>query len=72
MVSQVNTTKSLEKSFPDGSAGKESACNASDPSSILGSGRSIGERIGNTLQYCWASHVAQLVKNPRAMWETWV
>ena len=32
--------------FPDGSAGKESACNAGDPGSIPGSGRSVGEGIG--------------------------
>ena len=32
--------------FPCGSAGKESACNAGDPSSILGSGRSAGKGIG--------------------------
>ena len=30
--------------FPDGSVGKESACNAGDPGSIPGSGRSPGER----------------------------
>ena len=29
--------------FPDSSVGKESACNAEDPSSIPGSGRSPGE-----------------------------
>ena len=29
--------------FPDGSDGKESTCNAGDPSSIPGSGRSTGE-----------------------------
>ena len=29
--------------FPGGSGGKESACNAGDPASILGSGRSSGE-----------------------------
>ena len=34
-----------------GSDGKESTCNAGDPSSIPGSGRSPGERIGYTLQY---------------------
>ena len=39
---------------------------------ILGSGRSGGEGIGYPLQYSWASLVAQLVKNPLAMWETWV
>ena len=31
--------------FPGSSAGKESACNAGDPGSILGSGRSPGEGI---------------------------
>ena len=38
---------------------------------IPGSGRSSGEGIGYPLQYSWASLVAQLVKNPPAMWETW-
>ena len=52
--------------------GKESACNAGDPSLILGSERSTGEGIGYPLQYSWASLVAQLVKNPLAMQETWV
>ena len=28
--------------------------------------------MGHPLQYSWASLVAQLVKNPPAMWETWV
>ena len=37
--------------FPGGSGGKESACNARDPSSIPGSGRSPGEGNGNPLQY---------------------
>ena len=60
------------KGFPDSSVGKESACNAGDPSLICGSGRSTGERIGYLLQYSWASLVAQLVKNPPAAWETWV
>ena len=44
------------------SAGKESTCNAGDPDSIPGSGRSPGERIGYPLQYSWASLVGQLVK----------
>ena len=39
---------------------------------IPGSGRSSGEGIGYPLQYSWASPVAQLVKNPPAMQETWV
>ena len=37
--------------FPGGSAGKESACNAGDPGSIPGLGRSPGEGNGNPLQY---------------------
>ena len=36
-----------------------------------GSGRSPGEGIGYPLQYSWASLVAQTVKNPPTMWETW-
>ena len=52
------------------SVGKESACNAGDPGSIPGSGRSAGDGIGYPLQYSWASLAAQLVKNPPAMWET--
>ena len=39
---------------------------------IPGLGRSVGEGIGYPLQYSWASLVAQLVKNPPAMQETWV
>ena len=54
------------------SVGKESACNAGDPGSIPGSGRYAGEGIGYPLQYSWASLVGPLVKNPPAMWETWV
>ena len=37
--------------FPGGSVGKESACNAGEPSSIPGLGRSPGEGNGNPLQY---------------------
>ena len=59
-------------SDPDNSVGKESACNAGDPGSIPGLGRSTREGIGYPLQYSWASLVAQLLKNPPAMWETWV
>ena len=58
--------------FPSSSAGKESVCNAGDPDLIPGSGNSHGEGIGYPLQCSWASLVAQLVKNPPAMQETWV
>ena len=58
--------------FPDSSVGKESTCNAGDPSLIPGSGRSVGEGTGYPLLYSWASLAAQLVKNPPTKWETWV
>ena len=41
----------MEHVFPDGSHGKESACNAGDPGSISGSGRCPGEGNSNSLQY---------------------
>ena len=62
----------LLKCFPHSSVGKESACNARDPGSTPGLGRSHGEGIGYALQCSWASLVAQLVKNLPAMQETWV
>ena len=44
--------------FPGGSEGKASACNAGDPDSIPGSGRSPGEGNGNPLQ-------CSCLENPR-------
>ena len=65
--------KKKKVGFPDTSVGKKkSACNAGDPGSIPGWGRFTGEGIGYPLQYCRASLVAQYVKNPPAMRETWV
>ena len=62
--------------FPNSSVGKEPTWNAGDSSSIPELGRSAGEGIGYPLQYSWASHVVQLVKNHivvlPAMQETWV
>ena len=71
-ISEVLKTLEFPGGFPDNSVGKESTCNAGDPGSIPGSGRSTGEVIGYPLQYSWASLVAQLVKNLPAMQETWV
>ena len=42
-----------------------------DLGSVPGLGRSPGEGIGYPLQCSWASLVAQPVKNPSAMQETW-
>ena len=62
----------MKKGLPHSSFGKESACNAGDPGSIPGSGRSVGEGIDYPFQYSWVSLVAQLVKNLPALREIWV
>ena len=59
-------------SYSGNSADKESTCNAEDPGSILWLGRSPGDWIDYPPQYSWALLVAQMLKNPPAMWETWV
>ena len=71
-VSEGSWTVSPTLRFPGNSADKESACNTGDPSSIPGWGRSPGEGLNYPLQYSWASLMAQVVKNPPAMRETWV
>ena len=55
------------RGFPHSSVGRESACNAGDPASIPGSGRSPGEGNGNPLQY-------SCLENPmdRGAWQTTV
>ena len=58
--------------FPHSSDGEESACNAGDPSSIPGLGRSPGEGIEYPIRYSWTSLVAQLVKTLPAVWEIWI
>ena len=74
----METTKVTLRGFLEPSKlqkGKDqdiSACNEGDPGSIPGTERSAGEGIGYPLQCSWASFVAQLVKNPPAMRETWV
>ena len=50
--------------FTGDSDGKESACNAEDPGSIPGSGRSPEEGNGYSLQY--SCQVVLVVKNPPA------
>ena len=46
---KVRVNMALWMGFSDGSADKESACNAGDPGSIPGSGRSTGEGIAYPL-----------------------
>ena len=54
------------------SAGKDLACNGGDHGSTPGLGLSPGEGIGYPLQYSCPSLVAQMVKNPPTVRETWV
>ena len=68
----IYSSISKDLSFSGNSAGKESSWNSGDPGSIPGSGRSPGERIGYSLQYSWASLVAQMVKDPFAMRKIWI
>ena len=50
---------STPQDFPDSSVGKESACNAGDPGSVPGLGRTTGEGIGYSLQYSWTYLLAK-------------
>ena len=63
-ISMDYTVHGVSKSPHGGSEGKASACNAGDPGSIPGSGRSPGEGNGNPLQY-------SCLKNPndRGVWQ---
>ena len=58
--------------FPGCSAGKETAGNEGDSSSTPGWGRSPEEGIAYPLRYFWVSLVAEMVKDPPAIRETWV
>ena len=51
VASEVKCITNIILGFPSGSDGKESACNAGDPGSIPGLGRSPGEGNGYPLQY---------------------
>ena len=75
LLDKISSTASLLchfMGFPGSSVDQESACNAEDPSSIPGSGRSAGEGLDYSLQYSRAFLVALLVKNPPAVRETWI
>ena len=60
-------TVNLSRGFPGGSDGKHSACNAGDPGSIPGSGKSPGEGNGYAPQYSY-------LENPlgRGTWQATV
>ena len=68
-----DTSIYTEKGFPGGSECKMSACNAGDPGSIPGLGRSPGEGNGSPLQYscpenpldrgAWGARVHKVTKS---------
>ena len=47
------------------------ACSAGELGSVPVLGKSPGEGKGDPLQDSWSSLVAQMVKKPPAVWETW-
>ena len=52
--------KDFPGAFTESSSGKESTCNAGDPSSIPVLGRSPGEKNGNPLQCSWREEPGRL------------
>ena len=70
---KINKKKSIIQSgLPDSSVGKESACNTGDPCWIPGQEDPLEKGSATHFPFSWASLVAQLVKKPPAMLETWV
>ena len=67
------TFLNCSEGFSESSAAIHLQCRrALHPGLTPGWGRSAGEGVGYPLQHSWASLVAQLVKNPPAIQETWV
>ena len=64
MQQQNKVFPPMYSSFPGGSVGKESACNAGDTGLIRGLGRRPGEGNGNPLQY-------SCLRNPMARGVWW-
>ena len=60
-----------DEGFPPSSVGKKSACNAGDPGSITGSGRSAGEGIGYLLQYSGLENSTDCIVHGVAKSQTW-
>ena len=59
----TSANKESYSEVPDGSASKESTCNAGDPSLILGLGKSPGEGNGNPLEYSCLENNAEKITN---------
>ena len=68
----LSTGRLMKVIFPGISASKEYRLQCRRSRFHLWVRSSPGERIGHPLQCSWASLVARLLKNPPAVWETWV
>ena len=68
----IRISRGTLRSFPDSSVGKESACNAGDPGSIPGSGRSPEEGIGYPLQYSGLENSMDCIVYGVAKSQTWL
>ena len=74
-VAKSQTRLSNLQGFPDSSDGKESACNAGDPGSIIWMAGSPGEWNGNPLQYfClenFMEHAMEACQRSLACYSPW-
>ena len=71
LIASLTCKNSNQRYFPVSSIGKESPAMQETPVGFVGQEDPLEKGIGYPLQYSWTSLVAQLVKNPLAMWETW-
>ena len=65
-------TVTISLGFPDSSVGKESTCNAGDPSLIPGSGRCPGEGTGYPLQYSGLENSMDCIVHGVTKSQTWL
>ena len=72
LAHQASLSITYSRSFPCGSAGKESACNAGDLGSIPGLGASPGEGKGYPLQYSGLENPMDYTVHGVAKSQTWL
>ena len=72
LIYLINCYESLSKSFPCGSAGKESACNVGDLGLIPGLARSPGKGKGYLLQYSGLENPKDCIVHGVTKSQTWL
>ena len=68
----INSSAVTKSGFPNSTVGKESTCNAGDPCSIPGLGRSLGEGKGYPLQYSGLENSMDCIVHGVAKSQTWL